>query len=98
MWVLDISGQYLGAGCIVGVFVRPSGAVLGNINLLEYTFVLNICSDYACIWATGGIFIYQGKFNSERCLGQSEEMSGEPLRRFPQTHSDSNIDYITRAS
>ena len=32
----------MGAGCIVGVSVRPLGAVLGNINLLKYIFVLNI--------------------------------------------------------
>ena len=43
MWVLDISGQHLGAGCVVGVSVRPSGTLLGNINLLKYKFVLNIC-------------------------------------------------------
>ena len=42
-WVLDISGRHLGAACIVGVSVRPLGAVLGNINLLKYIFVLNIC-------------------------------------------------------
>ena len=41
MWVLDISGQHLGAGCVVGVSVRPSGTLLGNINLLKYKFVLN---------------------------------------------------------
>mgnify|MGYP001458179825 CR=1 FL=1 len=44
MWVLDIFGQHLGAGCIVGVSVRPSGTLLGNINLLKYKFVLNICN------------------------------------------------------
>ena len=33
MWVLDISGQNLGAGRFVGVPVRPSGTLLGNINL-----------------------------------------------------------------
>ena len=43
MWVLDISRQHLGAACIVGVSVRPLDAVLGNINLLKYIFVLNIC-------------------------------------------------------
>ena len=41
MWVLDISGQHLGAGCVVGVSVRPLGTLLGNINLLKYKFVLN---------------------------------------------------------
>ena len=41
MWVLDISGKNLGAGRIVGVSVRPSGTLLGNINVLKYEFVLN---------------------------------------------------------
>ena len=41
MWVLDLSGQHLGAGCVVGVSVRPSGTLLGNIYLLKYKFVLN---------------------------------------------------------
>ena len=41
MWVLDLSGQHLGAGCVVGVSVRPLGTLLGNINLLKYKFVLN---------------------------------------------------------
>ena len=46
MWalliLLDISGQHLGAGCIVGVSVRPSGAVFGNINFVE----IYICIEY----------------------------------------------------
>ena len=41
MWALDLSGQHLGAGCVVGVSVRPLGTLLGNINLLKYKFVLN---------------------------------------------------------
>ena len=36
----------MGAACIVGVSVRPLGAVLGNINLLKYIFVLNICCQH----------------------------------------------------
>ena len=40
--LLDIC-QHLGAGGIVGVSVRPLATVLGNINLLKYIFVLNIC-------------------------------------------------------
>ena len=34
---------YQSNGRIVGVSVRPSGTLLGNINLLKYKFVLNIC-------------------------------------------------------
>ena len=51
MWVLDIFGQHLGAGCISGVSVRPSGAVFGNINFVEiYTCIEYMLPNICWYW------------------------------------------------
>ena len=71
MWVLDISGRHLGAACIVGVSVRPLGAVLGNINLLKYIFVLNICcqqfGEYMSVEYICWYWIYHANSSGDEC-------------------------------